>query len=393
MQKDKIIEGLRLEIAEAQIKIVELENMGGGQVQQLERTVMESKMANARLMEENESFQLLLSEKTLSGDLTQTELFQRPRSTSRQRAHGTSLADELDDIAEDEDGPHKQFQTEIATLKDQNKALTLYINNIISKLLQHKEFENILDKNPELISGSEAASTDRRPVSQGADKAEAGGPTFLQRTRSMMGGRGRPRPTSMLAPRSDSTTTPTAHENPETAPRIPIARGQQRSSSGGHRRANSEHPGTNQVVNTTHRGPSPAASGQLSPGIVSQSGFFSSTAGNARPGGGRVVSGSTIPTINEDDSQDVHKAQRDSKIESSRNSVASEGGSDPSSPPKSVSSSGEKPTSGAVMKGSRPRPLRLVQDKAEHDEAAKKAANRASWMGWFNKGPAEKAPT
>ncbi|KAG9620414.1 hypothetical protein KCU64_g21778, partial [Aureobasidium melanogenum] len=58
LQKDKIIESLRLELAESQIKLVEMENMGGGRMQELEKTLMETRMANARLMEDNESFQL-----------------------------------------------------------------------------------------------------------------------------------------------------------------------------------------------------------------------------------------------------------------------------------------------------------------------------------------------
>ncbi len=44
--------------AEAQIKLVESENQGGGRLQEVERLLMEARMANARLMEDNESYQL-----------------------------------------------------------------------------------------------------------------------------------------------------------------------------------------------------------------------------------------------------------------------------------------------------------------------------------------------
>ena len=37
LQKDKLIESLRLELAEAQIKLVESENQGGGRLQEVER--------------------------------------------------------------------------------------------------------------------------------------------------------------------------------------------------------------------------------------------------------------------------------------------------------------------------------------------------------------------
>src|SRR6266513_5730514 len=59
LQKDKVIESLRLELAEAQIKLVESDNLGGTRLQDLERQLLETRMANARLMEDNESFQLL----------------------------------------------------------------------------------------------------------------------------------------------------------------------------------------------------------------------------------------------------------------------------------------------------------------------------------------------
>jgi hypothetical protein len=92
MQKDKIIESLRLELAEAQVKLVETENMGGGRMQDLEKILLETRMTNARLMEDNESFQLLLSEKTLNGDF-QGRLY---AGINNAKSSGSgSLADEL----------------------------------------------------------------------------------------------------------------------------------------------------------------------------------------------------------------------------------------------------------------------------------------------------------
>ncbi len=43
-----------------------MENAGGGRQRELEKELLEARMANARLMEDNESYQLLLSEKTLT---------------------------------------------------------------------------------------------------------------------------------------------------------------------------------------------------------------------------------------------------------------------------------------------------------------------------------------
>jgi len=382
LQKDKLIESLRLELAEAQIKMVELENMGGGRMQDLERTLMETKMTNARLMEDNESFQLLLSEKTLSGDLTSTSFLRSTSPVEVRVDKQSSLADELEGVSESEDENYKKFQTEISSLKDQNKALTTYINTIITRLLQHSEFEAILDNNPSLMAGAGGAppppSRDMPPPPLEKDDSGAGG--FLSRTKSILGARtSRPRPQSVIMTKSDSQV-PTAHEDPSTAPRIPItSRNQQRSISGSHQRATSEWNSAANV-NNMYRGPSPHGTGPLSPRITSPRESFS-LAPSARPSASRMPSVTSIPTINESE-KSLHRANRDSKISSGRNSVASDN-SNPSSPPRSTVSGAEKGP-GAVMMGSKPRPLRLVQNAAE-DEAAKKAANRQSWYGWFNK--------
>ena len=430
MQKDKEIEGLRLELADAQIKLIEVANMGGSRTQELERTMYDVKMQNARLIEENESFQLLLSEKTLNGELAQSELLRPPSSHASRppsrRAPGTSLADELGNETDTDAGDlgdmEKRLQAEVNSLKDQNKALTLYVNNIISRLLQHDQFEAILDKTPDIMAGPGAASRRFQAMTADRDKdlppppAEKDAsekpdqPTgLLQRAKSVMGGR-RPRPQSqILQPAESHEQDPkaevhTVHSNPQTAPQVPLGR------SRSHRRANSEWA-TASIVNNMYRGPSPGLGGPASPGLSSptaRTSFFAAPQPLGVHGtglGSRVPSGSSIPTvppkISENDANkenrdvashapSLQQQQRDSNI-SSRNSVVSNPDgelSNPSSPPRSTTSSGDrdKRAAGAIMMGSKPRPLRLVQDAAEQDEAAKKAANRGSWFGWMNKG-------
>ncbi|GIZ48952.1 hypothetical protein CKM354_001199500 [Cercospora kikuchii] len=413
-QKDKIIEGLRLELAEAQIKLVEVENMGGGRMQEIQKQLYDVKMHNARLMEENESFQLLLSEKTLQGDFMRgpTHSESRPPSRHAEGTSGTTLADELDSHADESEieGDTRRLQAEINGLKDANKALTLYINNIISRLLQHDQFEAILDKTPDLMGGSDAA---RRRRAANTDKdlppppgGENEQPSLLQRAKSVMGGSAKPRPRPLsqtLTPSEMSEPIakgPALHEDPTTAPSVPIARARSTRAPSGHRRANSEWPAAS-VVTNMYRGPSPN-SGPLSPGLTSpinRNSFF----------GRAPSSGSQVPTISENHG-DKDNA-RDSKMgsnASNRNSVISNPGnigidednvlninnersnpsSHPSSPPRSTTSSGDRDKpSGAIMMGSKPRPLRLVQEAADED-AAKKQANRGSWFGWMNKGGA-----
>lgn len=471
MQKDKVIEGLRLEIAEAQIKLVELENLGGGHLQQMEKDAYELRMQNARLMEENESFQLLITEKTLNGDFVASDLLRvpsandsRPGSRTNSTKHGrASLADELagqDDmsstaeildtatVAEGGTGEaslkERRLQTDLNNAKDQNKALTLYINNIISRLLQHEQFEQILDQTPDLMAGPGAISkkfaAQRDPDGEKElppppppkdDQDQAGPQSLLQRAGSVLRGRGtKPaRPTSVIGPAASEPRpeepAATVHSNPSTAPSIPLNRTTSTTTRGssGHRRANSDWPASaaSSVVTNMYRGPSPALQGPASPGLSSptssRNSFFALGAGS------RLPSSSTVPTIAESEGKEndvpatsTQGIHRDSKghsdaSRSNRDSVASQPGgaaapsatasgsgpfadfsnlpptaSNPSSPPRSTTSSGERPAPNvpAVMMGSKPRPLRLVQEAQDSDEKARKAQNRGSWFGWMN---------
>lgn len=370
LQKDKIIESLRIELAEAQIKLVEMENIGGGQVQQLERNLMDSRIANAKLMEENESFQLLLSEKTMSGEFIHHAIFQTVdmEATPVAAGKGSSLEDELELAEQADNDETKDYKIQIAKLKEDNKALTLYINSIISRLLQH-DFDFILDKDAEVPSGKVAARLEKELPPSPPNKDEEG-TGFLARTKSLMGNR-KPRPQSAVYS-SEFTARSTPHENPDTAPSIPIGRPQNRSTSGSDKRRSVVDWNSAAVVNNMYRGPSPTRSaGPVSPGITSpRNSFFQTRPANPSRG----TSGSYVATINEDEAGE-HKSNRDSKISSSRNSLASESSS---------LGSAEKP-SNSVMVGSKMRPLRLVQENSEENNMSR-PGNRASWMGWFNKG-------
>jgi hypothetical protein len=442
LQKDKLIESLRLELAEAQIKLVEVENMGGGRMQELQRQMYEIKMQNARLMEENESFQLLLSEKTLNGDFLRAPSTTESRPPSQPQEARTTLADELDSQEEGEGGEEvRRLQAEVNGMKDQNKALTLYINNIISRLLQHEQFEQILDKTPDLMAGPGAASRKHlevaaankekelppSPIDKDGPGGEEGGAGFLQRAKSVIGSRPKPRPQSQIYSGDLSKALPEPlklNEDPATAPSVPLGRSSSVRSSMGHRRANSEWPAASLVTNM-YRGASPAMS-PLSPGLSSP------TRGTSFFGPGaalRATSGASVPSIAEgpdgkENTATTTTQQRDSKISEKRHSILTESSLDenvsssssahpptsshghpqqppprstPSSPPRSLASSGDKDSksSGAIMMGSRMRPLRLVQENVDQEDAARRngaaaaggaAGNRSSWFGWMNKG-------
>ncbi|TVY52187.1 hypothetical protein LSUE1_G010246, partial [Lachnellula suecica] len=199
LQKDRLIESLRLELAEAQIKLVESENMGGGRMQEVERLLLEARMTNARLMEDNESYQLLLSEKTLAGDFSKSEFMgaasnQDALSALEGRTAAPSLADELSGAEEGDSDNSKRLEAELKQAKDSNKALTLYINKIIERLLQHQDFEAILDQSSDFKPGANTQKELPPPPPE-----QASGESILQRAKSVaMGATRRPRPQSVM---------------------------------------------------------------------------------------------------------------------------------------------------------------------------------------------------
>ncbi|KAF2863061.1 hypothetical protein K470DRAFT_255562 [Piedraia hortae CBS 480.64] len=411
MQKDEIIKELKMDLAEAQLKLTEADNLGGGRLLALQKEMYDIKIQNARLMEENESFQLLLSEKTLSGDIAHLHML-RPPSLSRpsssqtldRHANGATLADELDseldvDGGDDDSNGNEQvrkLQAEVNSLKDQNKALTLYINNIISRLLQSDQFEQILDKTSEMMPGKKTAPNANKELppppkdEKAADDKPDNSTGLLQRAKSVMGGRKRPATGQAGGGSTDpwkAEEQAKLTENPDTAPRVMLGRSNS-SRNAGHRRANSE---------MGYRGNSPGSRGPLSPGLSGQGAknpFFTGPQGRMDP---RRTSGTSVAPISETEGP-AHE-QREGRA---RHSSAVEPGimrtstdrlcmdrddqlRGQTSPSRSTTSSDRDcRAGGAVMVGSKPRPLRLVQEAAE-EERERKAANRGSWFGWMNK--------
>ncbi|KAK2750613.1 hypothetical protein FQN57_002684 [Myotisia sp. PD_48] len=403
LQKDKLIESLRLELAEVQIKLVEMENMGGGRQHELERELLEARMANARLMEDNESYQLLLSEKTLNGDFSKGDFLQEFTTQPQSNGGPGSLADELDSIAEggEDNDNRRRVESELKGLKDQNKALTLYIERIIGRLLQYEGFEHILDQNDNNTpptSAGKSIDKDKALPDPPREKPEVGGQTFLQRAKSVVSGQAsRPvvRPVGQLTqspkrePRPE--VQPSPNEDPSTAPSVPLGRARTVQ----HRRTRSDQiEGGNTAaaaVGQMYRGTSgrSPSSGPMSPGISptmsSQAPFFGSNFISKRASG-------TMASISSR-SRERGISSADSMMSDRSGDLGSTEGT--SSPPRS--SPGMNNYTGAVMQQNKLRPLRLVQENQELDggdrgrstedeEAARKKANRTSWVpSWFNR--------
>lgn len=384
LQKDKLIESLRLELAEAQIKLVETENQGGGRLQEVERLLMEARMANARLMEDNESYQLLLQERTLKGDFGTSDFSYMGGASSNQdalaalegRASGASLADELSEAAssdhpQEADGDaQRRLEGELKTVKDQNKALTLYINRIIERLLQHQDFEHILDQSSDSKPGANV-NKDLPPP-----PTDRPGPSLLQRAKTMVAPaavKPKPRPMTFM-PSVGSKGPNSAVTNPETAPSIPI--GLTRSASTRRGRPMSEqYPGGANIVNAMYKG---GPDGPLSPTLRSSQTFF------LPQQNGAVASSRASSNLSGN-----FPGMKSETSSTSGDSVAGSGDvtTPPSqSPPRSHH---DRREGGATFAGNKPRPLRLVQENAEATAAAN-AHKRQSWIGWASAAFAKK---
>lgn len=374
LQKDKLIESLRLELAEAQIKLVETENQGGGRLHEVERLLMEARMANARLMEDNESYQLLLQERTLKGDFGQND-FSYMGSNSNQdalaalegKAQGSSLADELSEATEGEsvsDGD-RRLESELRSMKEQNKALTLYINKIIERLLQHQDFESILDQSSDLKS---LPDTNKELPPAPADKQQPGA-TILQRAKSMAVGptKPRPRPISVMQPSTSSN-----HTDPDKAPSIPIGLSRSTSTRRSPRPQSDQYTGAASLVSQMYRGPDGPVSPPLGTPRHSQT-FFSPPNNSGNPNAAaRVPSGASVAT-----------SGNFPGMRSETSSLSGESGElSMSTPPSQSPPRAHSDRHTTSFAGGKPRPLRLVQENPD----AVKENKRASWYSPFTWG-------
>jgi hypothetical protein len=327
----------------------------------LEKQLLETRMTNARLMEDNESFQLLLGEKTLNGDLSRGD-FLRESSHAGDRSPlpggpSASLADELESAEEADVEAVRRLEGELTQLRGENKALTLYINKIIGRLLTYKGFESVLGNDND--GDASALDTNKELPLPPSENDQPQG--FLQRAKSvaMGGGARKPRPLSMMGP---PPIQQSVNEDPATAPSIPLSRSaSNRKPSGSytHHRRSASGVGAADLVNKML--PSATTPNATSPGIVSpRNSFFGglpvATAANPAPVS-RQPSGQSVPTTNAIQEEDARSE-------------------DSTSPPRRI----ERSETAGPMTGKGMRPLRLVQNEQEAVQA-RKAANRASWFG------------
>lgn len=377
-EKDAMIEMLRLEVADASLRIAEQEHAGDGRLQILESQLRDLELRNARLAEENDSFQILLGERTIKGDL------QLDRS-DQASARISTLAEELETVDESEEvtvESYRRLEAELKSVREEKKALTLYIDKIIGKVLQHEGFEHIItgkDEPEETVSTRQAPQRKNKPLPLAPSAIEAAATisqpqtsevpvnpaTFLQRARSVVSRVGPPR-----RPMSYIATAPTANENPTTAPSIPINRG--------HRRVRSDQSQLAEIVPSS-------LSQQIQTSPLRNLTTPSQPQSQASSFSQRLSSHTEPPDPTSSRNSIISSESMDRQSTDATSYQASTTTKD-IPPPTQVSASAPSSTAmtAGVMKQNQLRPLRLVQEKKQEDEDLRKA-NRGSWIGgWFN---------
>lgn len=364
---------MRLELADAELKQFEIVKQSSERLQEVESLLRQTRVDNARLTEETESYQLLLQEKTLKGDFGQSDFSYMSANANQDaldalegKTGGSSLADELSDATEAEGEGHHRLEAELKSMREQNKALTLYINRIIERLLQHQGFEAILNQSGEVKTGPVNTNKDL-PAAPGTEPQANGGASLLQRAMSMAVGptKPKPRPVSFMPSAVNS-----AHTDPDTAPRIPIGNLGRSASTRRVRPQSDQFTGAAGLVSQMYKGPDGTVSPPVGNPRNSQSFFSGAPGATSNPASAAVrnTSGSQTSSGNV------------AGMRSETSSISGDSGDLSSSTPPSQSPPRSHTEKQTTFAGGKPRLLRLVQ---ENPDAVKEGNKRATWYsGW-----------
>ncbi len=359
-------------------------------------------------MEDNESFQLLLQEKTLNGDFAKND-FGYMSSPARNDAldalegrspapPSSSLADELSGFDGEDEEQFRRLEAELKASKEQNKALTLYINKIIERLLEHQGFEAILsqgnDFKPEPKPEQANAEKDLPPPPPPKDMAPPPATSsILQRAKSVVAGKPKPRPMSQM-PAAHSALT-----DPETAPSIPFNLNRSASISRKQRPQSEINTSTGafNVVNAMYKGSGNPTSPLHGPQTPRNSSFFAPRQSGENPNAaarapsGSIGSGPPVGSYMGNRQSGVSESGSSNSAETSLSQATTHTG-EVSTPPQNQSPPRPLETR-TTFGGAKPRPLRLVQERdsaSEEQKAREKADKRGTWFGWAMAGPQKK---
>ncbi|CAO3651225.1 unnamed protein product [Mucor fragilis] len=215
--QDKMIFDLKNEVEKLKSVIQEQQNESQTQslhASHLQHEIASIKEVNRGLMEENESYQILLHEKTINGEFMMNPIMQvednpamKESISTSSNNQGLNLAAELASSIPDwnnqkeseSDQAIQKLNEEIKTLQDTNRALQLYMNKILMKIINNKQLEDVLS-----IDQPSKSTQHPSPDAPGS-KSSAAADT---------GARGGPAPTKTVSTVAPASTSDTASKSP-----------------------------------------------------------------------------------------------------------------------------------------------------------------------------------
>ncbi|KAI7883162.1 hypothetical protein K492DRAFT_235534 [Lichtheimia hyalospora FSU 10163] len=138
---EKTIAKLKSQLASMEKQYANQHQYQSACINHLEEQLATARQMNESLMEDNESYQLLLHEKTMNGEILAAS--RATMDSDSLDTKGVNLADELgnaDYIQEQE----RSLYDEVRSLKDTNRALQLYLNKILIKIIDNESMQHVL---------------------------------------------------------------------------------------------------------------------------------------------------------------------------------------------------------------------------------------------------------
>lgn len=409
-ERDRTIANLKLELAQSHKGRVDLENTTNHRIAELEvklsghqaASSTDIKLMSGQWIDDSESGNIKLNE-LAAGDPPMAEQF--PLSAETFQAERVKSAG---------------LEAEVLALKEQNNALTLYVNRIIARLLEQDQFEAMFEDGS--ITGNNPLNAANNTGHQGTNSslqeerrisAAPTPPSLLKRSGSTLSGANpRPLPIASISASGSHLTSSSPLPSPGqpeyvinqpehavTVSAVPIHQNQDPNTSISIplRRAESRRqPASRNADNVTPTEGSRQPSGHRSPNLQRMSSYFNTSG----PASTIPPDGVDIPGLDSSaasDSGDTTPGNTPGGQRTVSTSSRPPSTSDRGTPPRSLNGPGTLFTASGPNAPNRMRPLRLVQEQAEADDAAAKErrkANRSSWVGgWFNSNKTNAAST
>ncbi|KAF9138701.1 hypothetical protein BG015_002280 [Linnemannia schmuckeri] len=209
--QENIVTELRKQVLNMNQDLIERQRNFTLKESELQAQIAQAQELNRGLMEENESYQMLLHEKSMNGEFMQTSIMKNtgynddPSATPlATHSNGSiNLAEELGKAFDRSPVPNseKSIEEEVKQLRESNTALGLYISRILSRIMENPHLQAVLAadysprrasipaSSPALISqGNKSNSSLNNVVNTTPETESSTKPEGRARSRSLFGG-------------------------------------------------------------------------------------------------------------------------------------------------------------------------------------------------------------